>query len=102
MNKEDILKKYKEEGVDEGVNNINEKSDNQGFYALCFLSMILMTYQAFNNQPVGDIASLMFVFLSVGAFSRYKLRKERDDLFFGIVMGVLCVAFLIWYIIQTI
>lgn len=102
MNKEEIIKKYKEEGVDEGENNINENSDRHGFYALCFLSMILMTYQSFRNQLYQDIASLLFVFLSVGLFSRYKITKERSDLIYGILTGVLCVAFLVGYIIKTI
>lgn len=102
MEKEEILKKYKEEGVDEGEVVANENSDSHGFYALCFLAMILMIYQSFKNQLFEDVASLLFVFLSVGAFSRYKIRKEKDHLVFGIVTGVLCVAFLFWYIIKTI
>lgn len=102
MNKKEILEKYKTEGEDEGKENINRHGDNQGFYALCFLSLLLMLYQVWIKQPFGDIASLMFVFLSVGAFRRYALEKDKFHLLLGIVTGIACLACLGWYIGKTI
>lgn len=102
MKKEDILKKYKEEGTDEGKEHTNKYGDDYGFYALCGLSMLLMIYKIWSNQPYGDIASLLFIFLSVGSFYRYKKEKNRSFIYFGTVTGVLCLAFLVWYIWETI
>lgn len=102
MNKKEILERYKNEGEDEGKENNNRQGDLQGFYALCFLSQFLMFYQVWIKQPFGDVASLMFVFLSVGAFSRYKLEKDKSHLMFGILTGIACLACLGWYIWKTI
>ncbi len=39
-----------------------------------------------------------FVFLSVGAFKRYKLEKDKFHLLFGIVTGIVRLVCLGWYI----
>ena len=72
MEKEEILKKYRQEGVDEGREEANRRGDDAGFYALCGLSFLLMIYQAFTNQVFGDVAAVLFVFSSVGSFARYR------------------------------
>ena len=102
MDKEKILLKYRSENKDEGKDYTNEYSDNQGFYAMCFLAIGLMTYQIFSDLPYGDITALLFTFMAVGGFYRYKLRKDKGDLLFSLINGVIGLAFLIWYVIQTI
>ena len=42
MEKEEILQKYRREGVDEGRDAANRRGDDAGFYALCFLALALM------------------------------------------------------------
>lgn len=102
MDKEEILNKYRSENNDEGKNHENNHADDQGFYSLCFLALLIMMYQIFNNLPFGDITALLFAFMATGGFSRYRLRKEKGILYFSIVNSFLCAAFLIWYILQTI
>lgn len=79
MNKEEVLDRYKKEGIDEGKENTNRQGDNHGFFALCALSFLLIIYQSLMNQPFGAVASLLFVFLSVGAFSRYTVKKNLSS-----------------------
>lgn len=76
MDKEKILEKYRSENKDEGKDYDNDYSDNQCFYAMCFLA--------------------------IGVFYRYKLRKDKRDLYFSLITGAVGLAFLIWYVIQTI
>ncbi|KAF1299634.1 hypothetical protein BAU15_01045 [Enterococcus sp. JM4C] len=59
-------------------------------------------YKNWVNQPIGDIASLLFIFLSVGSFYRFKRGKDRSALYFSLLTGVLCLAFLVWYIVSTV
>lgn len=101
MKKEDILKKYREENEDEGQKHINTKSDLKAFYGLSFLALLLMGYQAIKELPFGDVPALLFVFLSVGAFSRYKSTQEKHFLWMSIFTGLMCLGFLLWYVIQT-
>lgn len=101
MKKEELLQKYRNEQRDEGRDDINEKGDREGFFALCLLSLLLMMYKVWTKQPFGDIIALLFVFLSVGAIKRYQLDKDRTTLFFGIATGIITLASLIYFVIKT-
>ena len=50
MEKEKILQRYRQEGVDEGREEVNRRGDDAGFYAMCVLALLLMIYQAFTGQ----------------------------------------------------
>ena len=54
MEKEKILQRYRQEGVDEGREEVNRRGDDAGFYAMCVLALLLMIYQAFTGQVFGD------------------------------------------------
>ena len=78
MEKEKILQRYRQEGVDEGREEVNRRGDDAGFYAMCVLALLLMIYQAFTGQVFGDVAAMLFVFCSVGAFARYRTDRDRS------------------------
>ena len=84
MEKEKILQRYRQEGVDEGREEVNRRGDDAGFYAMCVLALLLMIYQAFTGQVFGDVAAMLFVFCSVGAFARYRTDRDRSALGMGI------------------
>ena len=87
MEKEKILQRYRQEGVDEGREEVNRRGDDAGFYAMCVLALLLMIYQAFTGQVFGDVAAMLFVFCSVGAFARYRTDRDRSALGMGIFTG---------------
>ena len=101
MERDEILEKYRREGVDEGREEANRRGDDAGFYAMCALALLLMLYQAFTGQAFGDVAAVLFVFGSVGSFARY--RRDRDRLFLGmgVLTGALCLGCLGWYLWHT-
>ena len=101
MEKEEILQKYRREGVDEGREAANRRGDDAGFYALCFLALGLMIYQALAGQVFGDVAAVLFVFSSVGSFARYRMDRDRFFLGMGILTGTLCLGSLGWYVWHT-
>ena len=82
MEKEKILQRYRQEGVDEGREEVNRRGDDAGFYAMCVLAML-------------------FVFCSVGAFARYRTDRDRSALGMGIFTGALCLGCLGWYLWHT-
>lgn len=75
--------------------------DDAGFYALCFLALALMIYQALAGQVFGDVAAVLFVFSSVGSFARYRMDRDRFFLGMGILTGALCLGSLGWYVWHT-
>ena len=101
MDRDEILEKYRQEGVDEGREEANRRGDDAGFYAMCVLALLLMLYQAFTGQVFGDVAAVLFVFSSVGSFARYRTDRDRFFLGMGILTGALCLDSLSWYIWQT-
>ncbi len=101
MNNDEIIERYKNEGVDEGRDNINQYGDTNGFYALCGLALVLTLYKVWMEQPFGDVFSLLFVFLSVGSFFRYKKKKSKGHLWAFVVYGLVCLASLVWYVFVT-
>ncbi|MBK5253851.1 MAG: hypothetical protein JJE03_05275 [Peptostreptococcaceae bacterium] len=101
MKKEDVLKKYRQENEDEGQTHINTQADLYGFYGISFLALLLMVYQAIKELPFGDVPALLFTFLSIGAFFRYKAAQEKPFLWMSMFTGLMCLGFLVWYVIQT-
>ena len=101
MERDEILEKYRREGVDEGREEANRRGDDAGFYAMCVLALLLMLYQAFAGQVFGDVAAVLFVFSSVGSFARYRTDRDRFFLGMGIFAGVLCLGCLGWYLWHT-
>ena len=99
--RDEILEKYRREGVDEGREEANRRGDDAGFYAMCVLALLLMLYQAFAGQVFGDVAAVLFVFSSVGSFARYRTDRDRFFLGMGIFTGVLCLGCLGWYLWHT-
>ena len=57
--------------------------------------------QAFTGQVFGDVAAMLFVFCSVGAFARYRTDRDRSALGMGIFTGALCLGCLGWYLWDT-
>ena len=88
MEKEKILQRYRQEGVDEGREEVNRRGDDAGFYAMCVLALLLMIYQAFTGQVLG-------------AFARYRTDRDRSALGMGIFTGALCLGCLGWYLWHT-
>ena len=101
MDRDEILEKYRREGVDEGREEANRRGDDAGFYAMCVLALLLMLYQAFAGQVFGDVAAVLFVFSSVGSFARYRTDRDRFFLGMGIFTGALCLGCLGWYLWHT-
>ena len=101
MERDEILEKYRREGVDEGREEANRRGDDVGFYALCALALLLMLYQAFTGQVFGDVAAVRVVCSSAGSFARCGADRDRFFLGMGILTGVLCLGSLGWYLWHT-
>lgn len=101
MNKEKILALSRNSNEDEGIDHINRRADAIGLYAVCIISLLLTFYKSQKNLPIGDILSLLFVFISVGMYARFSESKERSTLLFGLLCSAIAVALIIFFIIGT-
>lgn len=101
MQKDELLQKYRSEQKDEGREHVNHSADSKGFTAMSILAVLLMVYQMYKDVPFGDVAMLLFSFLAVGGFYRYKETKEKEILLLSFVNSFICIGFIVWYVIQT-
>lgn len=101
MDANEILRRSRISGEDEGRDFVNKKANGHGFVALCLTVIALASYKAAKGLPVGDITSLMFIFLSVGMFARYRADGERFSLLFGALTGLGAIAMLASYVATT-
>jgi len=101
MDKDEILEKSRAGDNDGGRDHENNHSDEKGMLALSFLATILMVYKVYRNLPIGDILSLLFVFLATGMFFRYKNDKQMFSLIVLIGSTIGCIVSLVCYALVT-
>lgn len=101
MHKDELLQIYHSEQQDEGRDHVNNVSDSKGFSAMCVLAVLFMVYQIYKDVPFGDVAALLFSFLAVGGFYRYKKTHEKDILILSLFNSLVCIGFIVWYVVQT-
>ncbi len=97
--KEKDIEKRSEENIIKLTELVNLKSMKYGIIGMALFSIILIFISAFKNIPAANIVSLLCAYNCVTFLSRYKIRKDKTDLFTGIMflMGVFCntIAFIL-------
>lgn len=101
MDSDEVLRRSRDSGGDEGKDFTNRQADGVGFLALCVVIVLLAVYKSIKGLPVGDVVSLTFIFLSAGMFARYRRSRERSPLVFGVLATVIAVGLLASFVIMT-
>lgn len=102
MEKEKILQRYRQEGVDEGREEVNRRGDDAGFYAMCVLALLLMIYQGvLPGRYLETWRRCCSCFAPWGPLARYRTDRDRSALGMGIFTGALCLGCLGWYLWHT-
>ncbi|AMB95952.1 DUF6442 family protein [Aerococcus urinae] len=96
--KERILAKYRSDNQDEYQQHLIKKADDYGFAAMCVVAIILMAIKAINGQSIADIEVILFTFISVNFYKRYKISQEKSALILLIFTSVLNIAFFLRFI----
>ena len=100
MEREELLKKFKNNQEDEGIIYVENVSSEYGFKAMLLLTILLMLYQKVKTQPTGNVTSIMFVFLAFSNLKKYKYTKKRGDLIAGVFYLFLCLTFIAFYVVE--
>ena len=98
IDNEDIEKKS-EENIIKLTELINLKSMKYGIIGMALFSIILILISFFKDTSMSSVVSLLCAYNSITFLSRYKIRKDKTDLFTGIMffMAVICntIAFIV-------
>lgn len=101
MQRDKLLQKYRNERQDEGKEHINNLADAKAFSGMLIFAVLIMAYQAYKNVPFGDVTALLFSFLTIGAFYRYQTTKEKHFIYMSVLNAIICIGFIVWYVLQT-
>ena len=94
------IEKKSEENIIILTELVNLKSMKYGFIGMTLFSIILMLISIFKNIPMATIVSLLCAYNSVTVLSRYKIRKDKLDLFTGIMFFIAVVCNTIAFILS--
>ncbi len=93
------IEKKSEENIIKLTELINLKSMKYGIIGMALFSIILMLISFFKDTSMASIVNLLCAYNSITFLSRYKIRKDKTDLFTGIMffMAVICntIAFIV-------
>lgn len=98
---DEVLRRSRKLGHDEGRDFNNSQGEQAGFYALCGAKIRLTIYKSIKGLSTGDVLSLPFVFLSAGMFARYQRERDRFTLTLGIVTAIVATALIFSFLMMT-
>ena len=91
IEEKDIPKKS-EENIIKLTELVNLKSMKYGIIGMAIFSIILMLISFIKDVSMSSIVSLLCAYNCVTFLSRYKIRKDKTDLFTGVMffIGLIC------------
>lgn len=102
MNREEILKRYKDVNeTDEGEQYIKSNARRYGEIGLCTFFIFLTVYKMWKGIPTHDTLAVFWGYIGVGYIYNYKFLKTKKTLFTAVCGIVAAISFTIAYIFQT-
>lgn len=103
MNKKDILQKHKaSKPKDERIEYINSKANKCGVKGILSVLVIVIIYNAIKGIRNMAFLSLMFAYLGMESYGRYKAFKDTTYIY-GAILGIITsIVYLANYIVDTI
>lgn len=80
MDKEEILRKSREEQRDEGQEYADNRGRKLGISAMTAVMVILVIFNAANDESVYAVLGMYWIYLGFEALGKYRVAKERTML----------------------
>lgn len=100
MNKEEILKKAQRENIDEREEIVKDHSLRYAYGVMAMLTAFFTFLRSQSGQPTTDLIIVTCGSVCASMAYRYYKTRKGDDLFFAILMFVLCVLAIIRFIME--
>ncbi len=101
MNKDEILKKARDEKTDEGLENASYKGLSLGYKIFLILILVFIIINFIADKFSHDLICLLWAFIAAENYTRYKFTKEKSYKSSLIASLIISVASFINYIIVT-
>lgn len=100
MNKDDILKKAREEGSGEMEKSVRDRSMWWVFITMGVFLIVFAFIKLENDQHPTDLTATICAGACAGNFYRFAKLREKRDLFSAILTGICAVVCLVLFIIH--
>lgn len=100
MNKEEILRKSREQKEDEGIIHADNSGRRYGFIGLSIMLAAYMVLVAFFGGTFTVPMSFWCAFTGAECFGRYKANSKKSELLGGLVLCLAAIAFFLSYLLR--
>lgn len=101
MDKEEILKKARNEKRDEGFDYARKKGLSFGYKIFLVLHIILLTFNILIGQNSYALLSLFWGFIGAESYTKYRFSKEKVELVSCVASSIACITFLVSYFLSS-
>lgn len=101
MDKEEILKKSREQKEDEGVTFAENKGQRFGIVGFASVFVIIVFFNLFTGQNNFVPFTMFWAYAAAEAYGEYSVTKKKSYLVTAIFAGIAAVCFLATYILKT-
>lgn len=101
MNKEDVLKKSREEKEDEGTVYAENKGRRYGAIAFCSFFIVILLFNLSTGQSIHMPMSMFWIYVSAEACGKYSASKSKALLTTTVAGAIAAIGFLVCYILEV-
>jgi hypothetical protein len=101
MDKEEILKKSREQKEDEGTVYADNKGYRYGVIGFCSVFIIIMFFNIFTKQNNFVPYSMFFAYMSAEAYGKYRAVKTKARMVTIVLAAIASVAFLACHVLEV-
>lgn len=101
MDKEEILKKSREQNEDEGAVYADNKGRHYGVIAFSLIFIIIMLFNIFTKQHNFVPNSMYFAYISAEAYGKYRITKAKALMATTVSAAIASVALLACHVLTV-
>ena len=101
MDKEEILKRSREQKEDEGTVYADNNGRRYGFMGFCSVFIIIMFFKIFTKQNNFIPYSMFFAYMSAEAYGKYRATKAKTRKVSTMLASIASVSFLACHILTV-
>lgn len=94
MDREEILKRSRAEKEDEGRTFLENRGRRLGVAGFCVMFIVLLVFNAITGQSPYSIHALFWCYISLEAWGKYRLSRQRKFLTTAALTAVSSLCFL--------
>lgn len=101
MNREEILAKSRQEGIDEGLIAAENQGRKIAITVFTLIFGLIAIFDFFNGQSNPEVYALYFAFIAAEAYPKYRFTLQSGYIVLAIGGAIACIGFLAMYLLQV-